>query len=39
MKCEWEEVKLGEITLNITDGTHNTIKDDSNGDCFLLYRR
>ena len=29
-------VKLEDITLNITDGTHSTIKDDANGDCYLL---
>ncbi|MBE6795703.1 MAG: restriction endonuclease subunit S [Ruminococcaceae bacterium] len=28
--------KLIDISLNITDGVHNTVIDDANGDCFLL---
>lgn len=31
-----EIVKLKDITLNITDGTHSTIKDVADGRCFLL---
>lgn len=27
---------LNELTLNITDGTHDSIKDDPEGECFLL---
>ena len=27
---------LDEICLKITDGTHSTVKDDSDGNCFLL---
>lgn len=29
-------VKLKDITENITDGTHSTIKDTEDGNCFLL---
>lgn len=28
--------KLSEISLNVTDGEHGTVKDDSNGKYFLL---
>ena len=28
--------KLGDITKNISDGVHNTVIDDPNGECFLL---
>lgn len=28
--------KLIDISLNITDGVHNTVVDDVDGDCFLL---
>lgn len=28
--------KLIDISLNITDGVHNTVVDDANGNCFLL---
>lgn len=32
----WQEVRLGDICIQITDGTHNTVKDCENGDCYLL---
>ena len=32
----WREVKLRDICLQITDGAHNTVKDDVNGNCYLL---
>lgn len=32
----WQEVKLGDVCTQITDGVHNTVRDNSNGDCFLL---
>ena len=28
--------KLNDICLNITDGTHSTVIDDPNGECYLL---
>lgn len=36
MMTKWEEVKLGDVCLQITDGVHNTVKDDVNGNCYLL---
>lgn len=33
---DWKEVKLGDVCFQITDGVHNTVKDDSNGKYFLL---
>ena len=30
------KVKLKDITTNITDGTHSTIKDVQGGRCYLL---
>lgn len=33
---KWQEVKLGDVCTQITDGVHNTVRDNSNGDCFLL---
>lgn len=32
----WREVKLGDICLQITDGVHNTVKDDETGEFYLL---
>jgi type I restriction enzyme, S subunit len=32
----YKEVTLENLTDNITDGTHSTVKNDKNGDCFLL---
>lgn len=32
----WQEVRLGDICIQITDGTHNTVKDCESGDCYLL---
>ena len=32
----WREVKLGGVCIQITDGTHNTVKNCENGDCYLL---
>ena len=29
-------LKLNDVCLNITDGTHSTVVDDSNGECYLL---
>ena len=28
--------KISDIALNVTDGVHNTVIDDPNGDYFLL---
>ncbi len=33
---DWQEVKLGEICHQITDGVHNTVKDCVNGEYYLL---
>lgn len=33
---EFNEYVLKDISLNITDGVHNTVIDDPDGDCFLL---
>jgi type I restriction enzyme, S subunit len=33
---DWEVDNLDEITLNITDGTHSTVKDVKDGEYFLL---
>lgn len=33
---ETKKYKLSEISLNVTDGEHGTVKDDSNGKYFLL---
>lgn len=33
---EMQRVPLSEVTLNITDGVHNTVKDDPDGEYFLL---
>ena len=32
----FKEYKLNDVTINITDGVHNTVTDDENGNCFLL---
>ncbi len=32
----WEVKRLGEMCSKITDGEHNTVIDDPNGDCYLL---
>jgi type I restriction enzyme S subunit len=36
VKEGWEERKLNEISLNITDGTHSTVKNDLQGEYYLL---
>lgn len=33
---DWQEVRLGDICIQITDGIHNTVKDCESGDCYLL---
>lgn len=33
---KYQEVRLGDICIQITDGTHNTVKDCESGDCYLL---
>lgn len=33
---KWQEVRLRDVCIQITDGTHNTVKDCENGDCYLL---
>ena len=33
---ETKKYKLSEISLNVTDGEHGTVKDDNNGKYFLL---
>ena len=33
---ETKKYKLSEISLNVTDGEHGTVKDDNNGNYFLL---
>ena len=32
----WREVKLGDVCIQITDGVHNTVRDDPNGEYYLL---
>ena len=32
----WQEIKLGEVCIQITDGVHNTVKDDESGEFYLL---
>ena len=32
----WQEVKLGKVCIQITDGVHNSVKDDKNGEFYLL---
>ncbi|EPR65652.1 restriction endonuclease subunit S [Cyclobacterium qasimii] len=32
----WEVKTIGVITAKVTDGTHSTVKDDPDGNCFLL---
>jgi type I restriction enzyme S subunit len=32
----WEVKTLGELSLNITDGVHSTVKDNVNGEFYLL---
>lgn len=36
IKKWWKKVKMWDISLNITDWTHWTVKDDKNWDFFLL---
>lgn len=36
IKKEWDVVSLKDCTIKITDGTHSTVKDDPNGEYFLL---
>ncbi|MBN1078305.1 restriction endonuclease subunit S [Clostridium botulinum] len=36
MENNWRRFKLDECTIKITDGTHSTVKDDNDGDCYLL---
>lgn len=31
-----KKLKLGDVCLSITDGTHTTVVDDKSGTCFLL---
>ena len=33
---KWQDVKLKDVCIQITDGVHSTVKDNSNGDYFLL---
>ena len=33
---KWNEVKLNDACIKITDGVHNTVIDDDKGTCFLL---
>ncbi len=33
---ETKKYKLSEVSLNVTDGEHGTVKDDNNGNYFLL---
>lgn len=33
---EWQEVNLEQVCIQITDGVHNTVKDDIDGECYLL---
>ena len=33
---DWIETTLDDVCTKITDGTHSTVKDNSNGDCLLL---
>lgn len=33
---KWQEVRLGDICIQITDGTHSTVKDCESGNCYLL---
>lgn len=33
---EWQEVKLEDVCIQITDGVHNTVKDDFDGEYYLL---
>lgn len=33
---EWKEYKLKDVCIKITDGVHNTVKDDIQGECYLL---
>lgn len=32
----WKKVKLGDVCIQITDGVHNTVKDNPNGNFYLL---
>lgn len=36
MTSNWKEYKLKDVCLQITDGVHNTVIDDPNGEYFLL---
>lgn len=33
---KWQDIKLGDVCLQITDGVHNTVKDDETGEFYLL---
>lgn len=33
---EWQNVKLEDVCIKITDGVHNTVIDDADSACFLL---
>lgn len=33
---KWKEYKLKDVCIKITDGVHNTVKDDIQGECYLL---
>ena len=36
MTSNWKEYKLKDVCIQITDGVHNTVIDDPNGEYFLL---
>lgn len=36
MTSDWKEYKLKDVCIKITDGVHNTVKDDIQGECYLL---
>ena len=36
MKSNWYKVKLRDVCVQITDGVHNTVYDNTEGDYFLL---
>lgn len=36
MTSNWKEYKLKDVCIKITDGVHNTVKDDIQGECYLL---
>lgn len=34
--CGYEPTDVGSLCASVTDGTHSTVKDDPEGDCYLL---